>query len=322
MDPNKTLSYQEFVDALRQNLSAIFQDSLKTNFEKNIRTPDGVMADAIVAVIDRSKEARIKNAIGMQTNIYTQKLYDRYQNGENYGDLVLSVVSNLEAHTSDEFLGESVRVTKEMSSYETIADKLIVLPQPYDKDDPMSGNAAFVFEDIGLFLCAMARENEKNYGLLNVPKEFTEMWNMDMAEVLHHALENTARLFPPRLVPDGYHSTRWQTDERFNILDPAANIPGDPNDTYLLSNSNQVLGVVALFYPGVQEAIARLLRDDYYAAPFNNEMLFIRSVSRTGMPKMRVLMQYGCKHKGESGFFSSYLFRYRRTARKLEKVRL
>lgn len=160
-------------------------------------------------------------------------------------------------------------VISECSDYEKVKDELILRPLNYQyvkgelKDVPH-----IRIGDIALVLYAVMAHAAGDYFTAKMHRRQMKSWGRTDEEVLEAALVNTAFLYPPRLysVEDllSWDGKRHE-DGRFMAENESVRIRKGMRG-YILTNTLEINGAVAVFYPGVARKIAESLGEDFYIA--------------------------------------------------------
>lgn len=99
---------------------------------------------------------------------------------------------------------------------------------------------------------------DESYGIYNVTDPLLREWSCDLKQLEKDAIENQRRENPAVFK---------------NLVSIIGEMMGTPADSlpdpglYILTNPDQHWGAGCLYYPGVQEQIAEMVRGDYYVIP-------------------------------------------------------
>lgn len=155
------------------------------------------------------------------------------------------------------------------SNYEKVKNELILRPLNYHFVKPELADVPHIrIGDIALVLYAVMTRAGGDYFTAKMHRCQMEKWKRPEEEVLEAAMVNTCFLYPPRLYSvedllswDGkrHEDGRFMTDE-----EPAKIRKGMRG--YILTNTLEINGAVALFYPGVARKIAECFGEDFYIA--------------------------------------------------------
>lgn len=124
----------------------------------------------------------------------------------------------------------------------------------------------------GLALVCDVRVGEHEGGFFStiVNNNVLEMMGRDKNDVFRQALNDSWRIDTPVL-----HSMQERLfGDPDNLLETGADMRGI-TDMYILSNNSGIHGAAALFYPEVQEKIAEVVGQNYYALPSSTEEFII-----------------------------------------------
>lgn len=125
----------------------------------------------------------------------------------------------------------------------------------------------------GLALVCDVRVGEHEGGFFStiVNNNVLEMMGRDKNDVFRQALNDSWRIDTPVL---HRMQERLFSDKASNLLETRADMNG-MTDMYILSNNSGIHGAAALFYPEVQERIAEVVGQNYYALPSSTEEFII-----------------------------------------------
>ncbi len=163
---------------------------------------------------------------------------------------------------------ESTALSEE-STYDRVKGDLILRPLNYQhvkrdlKDVPYTR-----IGDIALVLYAVMAHTGEDYFTAKMHRSQMKRWEKDEKAVLEEALVNTSFLYPPRLysVED---LLAWDQkkpeDGQFMSPDGKIRIKKGMRG-YILTNTLEINGAIALFYPGVARQIAESFGEDFYVA--------------------------------------------------------
>lgn len=197
----------------------------------------------------------------------TEELIDRISKGDD-------TERQKELERLYEVLGAAVRaqetaVFSKDSEFEQVRDRLILRPMNYSFfQDSIRDVPHIRIGDIALVLYAVMSHVGADYFTAKMRREQIAHWEITEEEVLQTALVNTSFLYPPRLYSvedllswDG----KRHTDGRFMAEGEAGRIRRGMRG-YILTNTLEINGAVAMFYPGVARRISEIVEGDFYIA--------------------------------------------------------
>lgn len=157
-----------------------------------------------------------------------------------------------------------------LDKYENIKDKLILRPLNYDMNaSKLDGCFYEKIGDIALTLYAIVLDDQEN-GILNtikIPENIIETWDRTAEEVYTNALENTNRLYKPRLYTNIFDIDSTPIKNCALMETGYAVTELNSNSVTLLTTDRKTNGAIAAFIPGVLERISKLYgNSDFYVA--------------------------------------------------------
>ena len=159
--------------------------------------------------------------------------------------------------------GKDIPYDPSSLSYEELRDRLIVRPLNMQDNPRFRGGIFRTAGDIALVLYCEVTAGCGTYLTAMIPQEMAASWNMSGSELLEEALVRTEAKYPACLfteIEEFLHpelSGTPVTDDLTPLAWPLA-IPA------LTCRNNNVNGACALFYPGVQKKLTRLMGGNYY----------------------------------------------------------
>lgn len=126
------------------------------------------------------------------------------------------------------------------------------------------------FLDLSAIVRVVLKMDKEGMASMALTKEDAEILGMTEEEIYAVALENTLRLFPPKLMNLGRY-VEMNIGEKLLLGE-------DEVTTYILTNQKEVDGAIYFMSPEVVGAIAEMLEDDLYILPCSvNEVLLVRA---------------------------------------------
>ncbi len=159
-----------------------------------------------------------------------------------------------------------------IEEYATESGRLIIRLLCYSEHcEELEGGIYWKFGDIALVLYLLVHDSEEEYFTIKINRSMVDKWGLTNEVLLTNALLNSYAKMPPRL----YYGSDIRSDyeKDYGVFMPGEKgrriiiHPGNEREGlqgYRLTTTKRVNGAVALFYPGVQERLAKLLEGDYY----------------------------------------------------------
>lgn len=243
--------FGEFAQSLREGLAA----GLDMNREAVYFEDETGKKDSKMLI-----EQKLEGGMSEVTIIHLEMLWHQYQDGVSIGEIVDAVIREKEAQCGQ----ESIEILKNFGDYTCTASKLFIRCISIKQIEGMGDLVYKQVFDIALVLYAVLKDDGINFSSTKIPRKIFEKWERTEEEVLKAALIQTHILFPPRIYnwmkdtyPPSYHVGVFMNPA--NQVRLSRGIAGN-----CLTNTRQLNGAAAIFYPGVAERIAQLLMDDFY----------------------------------------------------------
>ena len=278
------LDYGEFKEYCTKNLLTVLGVDKYEAVSRTILESDEVEIDS-VEIKEKGSKA------GPFPSFRVQPLYKDYCDGKSLGQVMLKLLNTIEWFIDNT---PSIADTSIFDAFDNAKDNLIIRPISYSYNKKILQD--FVYKqhgDVAVVLYMLMHASSESMGTAKVPKPTVEQWGMDESFLLRTALENTAALFPPHLVPmevafRGADAISILPDHRKYFMNPLVRYSPTPSrlDTYYLSVDKSINGAAAIFYPGVLERITALYNDDLHISlPCITEAL-IHPVSKSDTRKL------------------------------------
>ncbi len=137
-----------------------------------------------------------------------------------------------------------------------------------------------ITEDFALIFGCLIEHGEEGIASVRVDNRVFKRWNIGMEDLARLAMENTIRMFPPKVFPLRPHNLELlqegglsrtgienllEREEKSDWADEDAN--GGYPGLYVLTNRDGVDGATCLVYDDLLERIGRRLGGEYYILP-------------------------------------------------------
>lgn len=257
MDKDK--KYYEFVECLKTEIE---------NFTKEWKT------EVKVWPIGQEGEAEDLLCVDIPTN--EGKGIQRFHVEKMYQDLINNKV-NLENILDNvrDVLGTCLGVAMtgildDVECYEQISKHLILRPLNYAYNkEKLNDGVYYLIGDVALVLYINIGNIEVSYASCIVRKEYLSTWEKSESEIMEVAIQNTYRLFPPRVFKT-FSSLYLGQPELYEFMNTIPDILKTNLAKYtFLTTENIVNGAIAIFIPGVAKRLAELFGNDLYIGFIN-----------------------------------------------------
>ena len=175
--------------------------------------------------------------------------------------------------------------------------------------------------DIALTLYVSIGNFSGLYTSSMVPKVVFDGWNRSREQVMKDAMENTYRLFPPRLF--NWLDVERFEDEDYGIFmerDSGVRMDGGACATFVTTKS-QINGAVAIFLPGVAKRLGEMMGNDLYIAFTSMHEAAIHNCEKVYPETIREsLKDLNREMPSDDDFLSGKVYYYNRGKDRIEVV--
>ena len=149
-----------------------------------------------------------------------------------------------------------------LDCYESIKDRLFIRAFNCEtgRKKMENGVCRRTVGGVTLVLYVFLETTDGKVGSIMIPAKATYKWEKSYDEVFSAAMENTLKLFPPRITDMGtllfksYSSGKPFMENDFHA----------ETDFLILISENKLFGATAIFFPKVAERISQIMGGDYY----------------------------------------------------------
>ena len=213
-------------------------------------------------------------------------------------------------------------VLSSLENYSLVKDKLILCLRNIVNGKIRFRNSVFQkCNDMAMVLYVIVKDDGKGNRLVApVPRPSTVPWEMEDDDIFAAALENTARLSPPRMY-DGFGEIiagDTAKGEFMNALAPVRRIPAGPEGAIISAIPNTD-GAVAMFYLGVKERLSVMAGGDYYIVFTGKDEAHIHLPNTVSVKSMRSVLHDSNRHFPED-MLTSNIYLYDSKKRVFRKV--
>lgn len=210
-----------------------------------------------------------QDEVNRATNRFPVKdLYQAFQLDEDW-DTLMTIIENGLRNSA---LARGSGVVENITNFEAIKEHLIIRAINYtDNSTALEYCIYRRVEDIALCLYLVVNDGATMLNTTKVTRDLFNQWGEAVADeeaIWQLAMVNTQVFAPPRLYTDLSSILQRKKDVGIFMRDDfKMTLKNSPIPMPLvLTTTRQINGAVALFYPGVQERLAELLKNSYYIA--------------------------------------------------------
>ena len=255
------LNYEEFRQFCLKTLVSVLDKELYDATFAQIQKTDEDIHDSIQFIEKGMKTGTIPS-------FRIKPFYLDYCAGQSLGEVMQRILRAIEDAGSITFDFD----LNDFEQFDTTKDTLIIRPVNYLQNKKILENHLYKrVGDIALTLYNVMKADVSTFSTAKVPKKTALSWHLDVEYLLNYAMENTALLYPPYIVPIertfGGHNAVINTPghNRF-FMNPLVRFEFQPSlmNVYYLSIEGGINGAVAAFYYGVLEKLCAIMDDDLY----------------------------------------------------------
>lgn len=255
------LNYEEFRLFCKKSLASVLdKERFDAVFTKISKTDEDTY-DSIQFI-----EKDMSN--GTMVSFRIRPFYQDYCNGSSLSDVMRGILMAIEEAGSFKLDFN----LNDFKQFETTKDTLIIRPISYTHNKKLLENHIYkCVGDIALTLYNVMKEGDGTFGTAKVQKKTALSWNLDVEYLIKYAIDNTARLYPPCILPlermlGGHNTIKNTPANNKSFMHPLIRFKLQPSflNIYYLSIEDGVNGAVAAFYPGVLERLCGIFDDDLY----------------------------------------------------------
>ncbi len=182
-----------------------------------------------------------------------------------------------------ELCGYSDVIRDEISDFDIMKDNIIVRVLNYElHKNELEDRVYRKIGDFVLSVNGLIFSNSKITSFFKISADFLKAWGITEDEVIEIGLENTRRLFPPRVYGVEYAlkiKTITQGDGDYMNNSQNIRLGNLGEDTFVAYGTQN--GATSFFYPGVKEKIAEMLGgEDYYVVFTSTEDFHVHKCSQ------------------------------------------
>ena len=233
--------------------------------------------DAIPTLIQKTDEIVIDSVqiaekgvtTGYLPSFRVEPFYSEYCNGKALGEVLRDILKSIERLMP---LPPGVADLSIFDSFDKAKSNMIIRPISYSDNKKLLKEHIYKkIGDIAVVLYMLMHQSDKGMSSAKVPRGTAEKWGLNDDFLIQVALENTAHLFPPFILPLeqtllGIESISKMPIQNKYFMNPMLRFNLLPSmlNTYIMLIDKSANGASSIFYPGALERIASLLNDDLY----------------------------------------------------------
>ena len=304
------LSKRDFMDAVKRNIVNFLPEDVSENVE--------ISETVVVKMNDQKLHGLVIREKGSDAapTFYMDEMFERYENGENMGELMTELAGN---YSMVDLMPRPPEVDL---SWDNVKDKLTVRLLEKSRNREFLSTMPYVSVGHGLAIIADINMGEDRGGdwRIAINNNVLESLGVDKERLFSDAMSN-AKIYDPEELVD--MTNALFSPVKNNLLDRDEPLgPDELGGMYVLTNSTGSLGAAALFYPDVKEKAAELLGSDYYILPSStHEVILVPDTAGINPKELcEMVKQANRTVVDEKDILSDNVYHYSRDERRLDKV--
>lgn len=270
--------------------------------------------------------------------IYLNVFLERYQEGENFGDLIKEMIRfTEESQITDNFDMDF------FMNYENVKRKLVIRLVHLEKNKELLKQVPYIkFQDLAIVCHCLLVTEEIGIGTILIHKEHLNVWKIKEEELFQDALKNSPALEPYHILKMSdmiknilYDSVEKKIDEicgeyicdkelllESTLENMVKEIEERQVHMYVLTNERRFYGAACLAYPNILEIIAQKLQDDFYILPSSvHEIIFIaKKECPDSFSLNKMIEEVNKTQVEEEEWLSDHTYLYQRKTHKLVSI--
>ena len=301
------MDYQEFVEALMDAIT----DKTEYNVEFH-EAHEGRDKDAILVYLEEDEN------IISTFRFFTEECYSEWKKGTKLDALVSEVMQDADVFKRT----DSVKKMQSLKDYKKVRKRLILRPVNYEKNkEELRGAFYRRVDEIALVLYMKTFAADETTMIVTVPAVYVDGWGLNEEDIFQGALQNTARMMPPRVY-----------DFRKMILNPGY----DGDDIYdsryvpdrselgnCLSTKTKAYGAMAIFYTDVADLFCqRMNTEELYLAFTSVHEVMVHNAKKIDDPEelCELLKETIAEATPESDFLTDHIYYYNMKKREIKML--
>lgn len=250
---------------------------------------------------------------GSSIRFLVEDLKDRFEESgwEGIESLIMSNVIaavNLNSPATD--------FVKCLESYDTAKDRLII--RAVKKTDFLGSFAHRTVGDIALVLYGIVSAGE-GLNTAKIPLEIVKKWG-DVDDIINNALENTLKLYEPRIYADITDAFSNDSDVGEFMSKDSLRLSFNRGSAPMVTTNKRLNGATAMFIPGVQEKLYNLIGNEYYVVFTSIHEAMLHIDGTVTVDQMKRSLANVNRHFGDEETLTWNIYKYDSTDQTLKMI--
>lgn len=309
------MTNQEFYKEVEQNIMAympeIFTDKEQVNVTEIVKNNDLKLHGLTIK----------KENEEMAPNVYLEDFYNDFQEGrpmneimQNIADMYMNAYSSVDRNT--------IAKPDISLKYEDVKEKLTVQVLDMKRNKEKLKTMAFtpIGNDLAMTYAYVVSSDELGEAKIGITRAIVQEYGYNLTELNKDALENSVKTYPAILsdMEKVMEAMMGGSPSEPPLLNDELKVDKD-TQMLVLSNVNGLQGAATLFYPGVQEQIAKAIDDSYFVLPSSiHEVLIVpEKTGHTARDLENMVKEANATQVAPEEVLSDKVLRYDRDSKEL-----
>lgn len=281
------MQYEAFKYLILEKLQDHFQSSKQITIQEIIKN-NGCKYDGLV-ILDEG--------LNIAPTLYLQYYYELYQDGTSFKEVFEELLGNYEANRPT----TSIDVTF-FTDFEQVKERIVFQLVNYDKNQELLKQIPHIpYLNLAIiFKCMVYSDMTGNASIL-IHNQHMERWNINTAQLLELAKQNTPKLLPCTL----------RSLESLLGSSTLLTIPGQ-YPMYILTNELKLHGASCILYPNLLKELSKHTDSSFYILPSSiHEVLLLPACDKDSIQELSCLVkEVNCTQVSDTEILSDNAYYY------------
>lgn len=248
------MEIMEFCQKVKRSMNTYAGEEVTVSV-KQITKNNGVVLHSIIV---NEKERNIS------PNIYLDDLYEAYESGETFRDIMEQIVHIYEESRMKKNIDMSFFL-----NYDCMKGKVVYKVIGYEKNKELLCQIPHIpFLDMAIvFYCHVPEKEIGGSATILIYNNHLKMWKVSKEQLYQDALKNTEKILPAQMLSAEDMMREILMNEKCGKSPEEAAAADKDSRMYVLSNGKKLFGAAVMLYPGVLEQFAEGIGRNLFVLP-------------------------------------------------------
>lgn len=274
-----------------------FEDCVKTRIQEHLQSEGYEKDYKISKVVDAEKNTDCLHVVipklESEFKVDMSSMYSAFKKIQNM-EFMLTKVSQLIAMALEKWDPES------KFDYDKVKERLFIKVQNLEQNkDAMKNRVYTPIADLAITYHGLIRVDAYGRVAFEIRQKELESYGIKLEELHKDAIQNAARLFPCKVVDmdENLEEISLANGDLRNMMRDLESIQMQGKSTVIVTNSCQLGGAAALFYPDTMETLSRAASGNYFILPVSvDELMVFSDDGSTELSVINADLQYSNRY--------------------------